>query len=65
MRLWPTEVQPDVYSAIVLWHRHWREISVLRSAGDPLLGMALLYGSRMVLNAIRDGRITIEYIGGT
>lgn len=50
----------DVYLAKVLWHDQEREILVLQIGGGPLIGMSLLYGSRMILNVIIDGDVIIE-----
>ena len=49
-----------LYRASVLWHERERDVMVLRADGAPLLGMALLYGSRVVLNVVQDGDVTID-----
>jgi clan AA aspartic protease len=43
-----TIVVLDLYLATVLWHEQAREVLVLQTDGGPLVGMALLYGSRVV-----------------
>ncbi len=50
----------DVYLATVLWHTQEREVLVLQADGGPLVGMALLYGSRVVLHVVDDGDVFIE-----
>jgi predicted aspartyl protease len=50
----------DVYLATVLWHEQEREILVLQAEGGPLVGMGLLYGSRVVLHVVEDGEVLIE-----
>lgn len=50
----------DVYLAMVLWHGQQREILALETDGGPLIGMSLLYGSRLVLEVIDNGDVTIE-----
>ena len=50
----------DVYLAMVLWHGQQREILALEADGGPLIGMSLLYGSRLVLEIIDNGDVTIE-----
>lgn len=50
----------DLYLATVLWHEHEREILVLQADGGPLVGMSLLYGSRVVLHVVDDGDVLIE-----
>jgi clan AA aspartic protease len=50
----------DLYLATVLWHEQAREVLVLQADGGPLVGMALLYGSRVVLHVVDDGDVLIE-----
>lgn len=50
----------DVYVAAVAWHEQTIDVLVLSSDGDPLLGMALLWGSRLTLDALDGGEVTIE-----
>jgi clan AA aspartic protease len=53
-------VSLPVYSAIVLWHGQSRAVDVLETDNDPLIGMALLYGSRLLLDVIDGGAVTIS-----
>lgn len=50
----------EAYLAAVSWHDNLSDALVLRSDGDPLLGMALLWGSRVTLNAVAKGEVGIE-----
>jgi clan AA aspartic protease len=50
----------DLYLATVLWYEQEREVLVLQADGEPLVGMALLYGSRVVLHVVDDGDVLIE-----
>jgi clan AA aspartic protease len=50
----------DLYLATVLWHEQEREILVLQAEGGPLMGMALLDGSRVVVHVVDDGDVLIE-----
>ena len=50
----------DVYLAMVLWHGQQREVLALQADGGPLIGMSLLYGSRLELEVINNGAVTIE-----
>lgn len=50
----------DSYIARVLWHERWRRILVLQADGDPVIGMSLLHGSRIVLDVLEDGDVTID-----
>ena len=48
------------YVAKVLWHGAERNVYVLQAEGGPLIGMSLLYGSRLILDVITDGNVTID-----
>lgn len=50
----------DVYLAKVLWHGQEREVLALQADGGPLVGMSLLYGSRVVLEVVDNGDVTID-----
>jgi len=49
----------DTYSAEVLWHDEWIVVSVDEADTDPLIGMALLDGSSLHVEARRGGTVTI------
>ena len=49
----------DMYLAKVLWHGQEREVLILEAEGGPLVGMSLLYGSRVILEVIDNGDVTI------
>lgn len=52
-----------VYGAEVLWQGITREVVVLHSETQPpLLGMALLWGSRIAIEVQEGGEVTIEAI---
>lgn len=46
--------------AKVLWHGAERNVYVLQAEGGPLVGMSLLYGSRLILDVVTDGNVTID-----
>lgn len=50
----------EAYLAAVSWHEQLTDALVLRSGGDPLLGMTLLCGSRVTLDAVAQGEVSIE-----
>lgn len=52
----------DVYLAIVIWHEQEREVLALQADGGPLVGMSLLYGSRLTLDISEDGAVCIEQL---
>ena len=47
------------YAAYVLWHGQRRQIKVLNMEGDPLIGMALLRGSNISIDALPGGGVAI------
>jgi clan AA aspartic protease len=49
-----------VYRADILWDGHRRAVPAQAAGGDPLIGMSLLYGSRLTIDVLDGGRITIE-----
>ncbi len=50
----------DVYLAKVLWHGQEWEVLALQADGGPLVGMSLLYGSRVMLEVVDNGDVTID-----
>lgn len=50
----------NYYEATIMWHGRRRTIEVLESGGIPILGMELLQGSRLILDASPGGSVTIE-----
>lgn len=55
-----TEVQFDYHEGRALWHGHVRPVAVLAAEGQPLVGMALLRGSRLAVDAVPGGQVLIE-----
>ncbi|MDB9424613.1 MAG: clan AA aspartic protease [Microcystis aeruginosa Ma_MB_F_20061100_S20] len=50
----------DVYSGLIIWDGEYRYIDVNAAEIDPLVGMSLLYGYRMQLDAIEGGIVVIQ-----
>jgi clan AA aspartic protease len=50
----------DVYRGFVIWDGELRRIDINESDTEPLVGMSLLYGYRMQLDAIEGGMVTIQ-----
>ncbi len=50
----------DVYRGLVIWDGELRRIDINESDTEPLVGMSLLYGYRMQLDAIEGGMVTIQ-----
>ncbi len=55
-----SDVVLDLYDAYVRWHDDkWLETQVTASEGSPLIGMALLAGSRLAMDIIAGGAVMI------
>ncbi len=52
-----------VYRAKVLWNGVTRDVLAMVTGDDPLIGMALLDGHRLTIDAVDGGPVTIEPIG--
>lgn len=50
----------DWFEAAVEWHGELREAAVIRADGGVLLGMGLLEGSRVTLDVMEGGIVTIR-----
>lgn len=50
------------HEAIVDWNGQARDVLVLETEGGPLVGMSLLYGSRMTLDIVEGGVVMIDTI---
>ncbi len=50
----------EAFLAAVTWHGRLRDVLVLKSDSAPLLGMTLLWGSRVTVDAFFDGEVKIE-----
>ena len=53
-------VEFPAYNAWVLWHGRRRRVVVLESETAPLLGMELIWGSRVTMDALAGGSVEIE-----
>ena len=50
----------NLFRARVVWVSKTCEVPVLQVEGDPLVGMALLDGNRVIMNVVKDGQVRIE-----
>ena len=50
----------DIYGALVSWHGRQRSVLAHQTSGNLLIGMALLEGSRLVVDAREGGEVVIE-----
>ena len=55
----------QVYLGSVSWHDRANDVLVLESDSVPLLGMTLLWGSRVTLDASTGGEVAIEELPPT
>lgn len=53
-------VEVNVFLARIVWHGRERAVQVLATEGGPLVGMALLRGSRLTVDAAPDGPVLVE-----
>ena len=52
--------QFSVYAGVMSWNGQERLTIIFESDSDPLLGMAMLWGSRLTMDAQEGGEVTIE-----
>ncbi len=55
-----SEVIFEMYRAEVIWDGQVLVVDVASSEADPLVGMSLLYGYKVQIEAIEGGLVTIE-----
>ena len=48
------------YEGNIVWHGRRRSVLVLQNAGEPLLGMRLLWRNRITIDAYANGSVVIE-----
>lgn len=49
----------DLYAATVIWDGQFRDIDIAESETEPLIGMSLLEGYRLVVDVIPKGSVTV------
>jgi clan AA aspartic protease len=54
-----SDLDSDVYEAVVLWDGQERTVSVHAAEGTPLIGMALLYDHLLTIEVRTSGDVTI------
>lgn len=54
-----TQTQQDLYKAIIYWDGYDKEVEVIEMDAEPLLGMAMLQGYKLGIEAISNGKVTI------
>lgn len=58
-----SEIEFDIFAATVLWDGLPRGVLVEEAETEPLLGMSLLYGFNINIQAIDGGRVTVKRLG--
>ncbi len=58
-----SEPETDLYLAFIDWHGIVIPRLIHQSAGNPLLGLALLTGCRLTVETVVGGEVTIEEMG--
>lgn len=51
------------YEGQAEWHSRVRTVLVLESAGDPLLGMRILWRNRITIDNYANGPVIVEELG--
>lgn len=54
-----SEVQLPVYGATILWEGQPRRVRVLATGRRPLIGMSLLYGSKLTIECANNGQVEV------
>jgi hypothetical protein len=49
-----------MYRATVIWDGQFKVVDVAESESEPLLGMSLLYGFKLQVEAVELGTVTVE-----
>lgn len=55
-----SEVIFEIYKASVIWDGHNQIVDVAASDAEPLVGMSLMYGFKVQIEAVEGGCVTIE-----
>lgn len=50
----------DMYTATVIWNGEIKHIDVAESETEPLIGMSLLYGFKLEIEAVENGLVIIK-----
>ncbi|MGP1382326.1 MAG: clan AA aspartic protease [Thainema sp.] len=52
----------DLYAATIIWDGQYRDVDVAESETEPLIGMGMLYGYRLQIDAVEGGVVRIEVL---
>ena len=54
-----------LYIARIFWHGNLKEVEVVNIGTEPLIGMRLLYGNNLNVDAVPGGQVTITELPPT
>jgi len=52
----------DIYLVTVSWHGRRQDVLVSQVPGTPLIGMSMLHRSRITMDVIENGNVTIDQL---
>ena len=55
-----SEIIFHMYRATAIWDGQFKVVDVAASESEPLLGMSLLYGFKLQVEAVERGTVSIE-----
>jgi len=55
-----SEVTFEVYAAKVIWDGEYHNIPINQAETDPLVGMSLLYGYELQIQAVEEGNVIVR-----
>lgn len=53
-------ISADTYIGNLLWHGECREVEIIEADGYPLIGMGLLRGSALNIQAVAGGTVGVD-----
>ena len=57
-----SDVSFNLYTVTVDWDGQARQIPVLEAEGEPLVGMSLLYGYRLLADIVDGGQVFLSFL---
>jgi clan AA aspartic protease len=57
-----SQAEFEMFVASIRWHSDLRRILVAQAGGAPLVGMSLLQGNRLTMDAVNGGSVRIEQL---
>ena len=57
-----TECDSAVFAGLVHFAGEWREVPIIVSGDDAMVGLQLIYGARLMLDVVLDGDVDLEFL---